>query len=116
MAGSARLVREPDVYELRAYVGRDPFGRLKHRYERFIGNKRAAQRALAALVAEVDQGKQDEVEPGNMAFGGALLGLGPSPPVARFFLTSRLRREVSCGGTPGASATGPHVPAGLPQR
>ena len=66
MAGSLRLVRSPDVYELRVYVGRDSSGRVKHRYERFTGNKRAAQRALAALVAEVEQAKEVEVEPGNI--------------------------------------------------
>jgi len=66
VAGSLRLVRSPDVYELRVYVGRDSSGRVKHRYERFTGNKRAAQRALAALVAEVEQAKEVEVEPGNI--------------------------------------------------
>ena len=66
MAGSLRLVRSPDVYELRVYVGRDSSGRVKHRYERFTGNKRAAQRALAALVAEVQQAKEVEVEPENI--------------------------------------------------
>ena len=63
MAGSLRLVKAPDVYELRVYVGRDRSGRVKHRYERFTGNKRAAQRALAALVAEVDQAKKSPVAP-----------------------------------------------------
>lgn len=59
-------MRASDVYELRVYLGRDPSGRVKHRYERFSGNKRAAQRALAALVAVVDQAKENEVEPGNV--------------------------------------------------
>jgi integrase len=66
VAGSLRLVKAPDVYELRVYVGRDQSGRVKHRYERFSGNKRAAQRALAALVAEVEQAKENEVEPGDI--------------------------------------------------
>ena len=43
MAGSLRLVEAPDVYELRVYVGRDSSGHVKHRYDRFIGNKRSAQ-------------------------------------------------------------------------
>ena len=60
MAGSLRLVKAPDVYELRVYVGRDRSGRVKHRYERFIGNKRSAQRALAALVTEVEQAKEND--------------------------------------------------------
>ena len=66
MAGSLRLVREPDVYELRVYVGRDSSGRVKHRYERLTGNKRAAQRALAGLVAEVDHAKENRVEAGRL--------------------------------------------------
>ncbi|MGA2529480.1 MAG: hypothetical protein ABSG36_10020, partial [Acidimicrobiales bacterium] len=66
MAGSLRLVKAPDVYELRVYVGRDRSGRVKHRYERFIGNKRSAQRALAALVTEVEQAKENEAEPENI--------------------------------------------------
>jgi integrase len=53
MAGSLRLVREPDVWELRVYVGRDPAGKVKHRYQRFVGKKRDAQRALEELVADV---------------------------------------------------------------
>ncbi len=65
MAGSLGLVKAPDVYELRVYVGRDPSGRVKHRYERFTGNKRSAQRALAALAAEVDHAR-DVVEPDNI--------------------------------------------------
>ncbi|MGH9172487.1 MAG: hypothetical protein ACRD0Z_16725, partial [Acidimicrobiales bacterium] len=52
MAGSLRLVSEPDVWELRVYVGRDAAGRVKHRYERFRGTKRAATRALDEFVAE----------------------------------------------------------------
>ena len=63
MAGSLRLVKAPDVYELRVYVGRDSSGRVKHRYERFTGNKRSAQRALAALVTEVEQAKENKADP-----------------------------------------------------
>jgi integrase len=66
VAGSMRLVRAPYVYELRVYLGRDSSGRVKHRYERFTGNKRAAQRALAALVAEVEHVKENRVEPGSV--------------------------------------------------
>jgi len=55
MAGSKRLVREPNVWELRAYVGRDPSGKVRHRHWRFVGTKRAADRALADLVAEVER-------------------------------------------------------------
>ncbi len=66
MAGSLRLVKAPDVYELRVYVGRDRSGRVKHRYERFTGNKRSAQRALAALVIQVEQAKENEADPENI--------------------------------------------------
>jgi len=65
VAGSLRLVKAPDVYELRVYVGRDLSGRVRHRYERFTGNKRGAQRALAALVTEVEQAR-DVVDPENI--------------------------------------------------
>ncbi len=51
MAGSLRLVGKPDVWELRAYAGRDPRGRIKHVHVRFRGSRRAAERALAELVA-----------------------------------------------------------------
>jgi hypothetical protein len=66
VAGSLRLVRAPNVYELRVYVGRDRSGRVKHRYERFAGSKRAAQSALPTLVAEVDQAKKSPVAPTAM--------------------------------------------------
>jgi len=39
VAESLRLVRAPDVYELRVYVGRDRYGRVKGRYERFAGGR-----------------------------------------------------------------------------
>jgi len=63
VAGSLRIVKAPDVYELRVYVGRDSFGRVKHRHERFTGNKRSAQRALAVLVTEVEQAKENKADP-----------------------------------------------------
>ncbi|MGC9156395.1 MAG: tyrosine-type recombinase/integrase [Ferrimicrobium sp.] len=56
MAGSMRLVKEPDVWELRVYLGRDSRGKVKHRYVRFHGPKRAAERELARLtLAQYDQ-------------------------------------------------------------
>ncbi len=58
MAGSLRLVTKPDTWELRVYVGRDANGRVKHRYQRFQGPKRAAAQALADLVAEVRAGAE----------------------------------------------------------
>jgi integrase len=55
MAGSMRLVRgQRDVWELRAYAGRD-VGRVRHRYSRFHGTKREAERALARLVVETER-------------------------------------------------------------
>jgi integrase len=53
MAGSLRLVKEPDVWELRVFVGRNSAGKVRHRYARFVGKKRDAQRALEELVADV---------------------------------------------------------------
>ncbi|NNN14316.1 MAG: hypothetical protein HKL82_00450 [Acidimicrobiaceae bacterium] len=52
MAGSMRLVAQPDTWELRVFVGRDTFGKVKHRYVRFHGTKRRAERELARLVSE----------------------------------------------------------------
>ncbi len=50
MAGSMRLVKAPDTWELRVYIGRDAKGRAKHRYLRFHGIKREAGRELARLA------------------------------------------------------------------
>nr|WP_276975030.1 site-specific integrase [Ferrimicrobium acidiphilum] len=52
MAGSMRLVAQPDNWELRVFVGRDSLGKVKHRYVRFRGTKRQAERELARLVSE----------------------------------------------------------------
>jgi integrase len=52
MAGSMRLVAQPDTWELRVFVGRDSLGKVKHRYVRFRGTKRQAERELARLVWE----------------------------------------------------------------
>ena|ERR1035441_10336044 len=52
MAGSMRLVGDPDTWELRVYVGRDSEGRVRHLHRRFRGTRRAAERELARLVTE----------------------------------------------------------------
>ena len=52
MAGSMRLVAQPDTWELRVFIGRDSLGRVKHRYVRFRGTRRQAERELARLVIE----------------------------------------------------------------
>ncbi|MDA8026769.1 MAG: tyrosine-type recombinase/integrase [Actinomycetota bacterium] len=52
MAGSMRLVAQPDTWELRVFMGRDSLGKIKHRYVRFRGTKRQAERELARLVSE----------------------------------------------------------------
>ena len=51
-----RLVKSPDVWELRVYIGRDSKGRVKHRHIRFHGTKRKAETELARLVVS----QQDE--------------------------------------------------------
>jgi integrase len=60
MAGSIRLVSEPDTWELRVYLGRDSENRVRHLHRRFHGSRRAAERALARMVAE------QEIEPASI--------------------------------------------------
>ena len=55
MAGSLRLVRGADVWELRVFVGRDSRGRVRHMQRTFRGSRRAAERELARLVARQDE-------------------------------------------------------------
>jgi len=52
MAGSMRLVAQPDTWELRVFIGRDSLGKIKHRYVRFRGTRRQAERELARLVID----------------------------------------------------------------
>jgi integrase len=55
MPGSMRLRGE--AWELKVYLGRDAVsGRKRWAYRTFRGGKREAQRALSAMVAEVDRG------------------------------------------------------------
>ncbi len=50
MAGSLRLKRGSDIWELRVYAGRDSLGKVKHVQRTFQGTKREANRELARLV------------------------------------------------------------------
>ncbi len=52
MAGSLRLVRGSDTWEMRIYLGRDSEGRVRHLHRTFQGTRRAAERELARLIAE----------------------------------------------------------------
>ena len=52
MAGSMRLVRGKETWELRVYAGRDQRGRVRHVHRTFHGTKRAAQLELARLAVE----------------------------------------------------------------
>ena len=53
MAGSLRQVPgRTGTWELRVYLGRDAEGRVRHRYVRFHGSRRLAERELARLVTE----------------------------------------------------------------
>src|SRR6202042_2976251 len=55
MAGSMRQ-RGKDSWQLRVHAGRDPStGRKRYVERTFRGTKRDASKALAAMVAEVDQ-------------------------------------------------------------
>ena len=55
MRGGLREKR-PGVWELRVFLGRDEAGRVRHRSVTVQGGKRQAQRELARLVAEVEEG------------------------------------------------------------
>lgn len=62
MRGSIRQ-RRPGRWELRVTLGRDPVtGRRRQRSIVFHGNKREAERELARLVAEADEGRQSATQ------------------------------------------------------
>lgn len=54
MAGSLRLVRGKDIWELRVYLGRDSQGRVRHVHRTFQGSRKAAEKELARLVTTQD--------------------------------------------------------------
>ncbi|MDP8974509.1 MAG: hypothetical protein M3N45_15410, partial [Actinomycetota bacterium] len=69
MKGSMRQ-RSPGYWQLRVFEGADPLtGKKRYRTEYIRGGKRAAQTALAALVAEVDAGV---VAPSSKTVAGLL--------------------------------------------
>jgi integrase len=53
MPGSARNVRG-DTWELRAFLGRDVDGKVRHRYETVHGTKKEADNALVRLLVRVE--------------------------------------------------------------
>jgi len=53
MPGSMRE-RQPNVWELRVFLGRDANGKVRHGYQTFHGGKRAAERELSRLVAAAE--------------------------------------------------------------
>jgi len=53
MPGSMRE-RQPNVWELRVFLGRDANGKVRHGYQTFRGGKRAAERELSRLVATAE--------------------------------------------------------------
>ncbi len=55
MAGSLRLSRGVDIWELRVFVGRDSRGRVRHMQRTFRGSRRAAERELARLIATQEE-------------------------------------------------------------
>ncbi len=65
--GSLREKR-PGAWELRAYLGRDPQGRVIHVSRMFEGNKRAAQRELTRLEAEMES-RRAETSPAAAVWG-----------------------------------------------
>ncbi|KJE77170.1 hypothetical protein [Ferrimicrobium acidiphilum] len=62
MAGSIRLRRQPNVWELRVFVGRDANGKVKHRYSTFIGSKRDAERELARQLLLINEAPAPVIE------------------------------------------------------
>jgi len=52
MAGSIRLKREPDIWELRIFIRRDNQGRIRHRQFTFKGTRRKAELELARLIVK----------------------------------------------------------------
>ena len=50
MPGSMRE-RQPNVWELRVFLGRDDNGKVRHANQMFRGGKRMAERELSRLVA-----------------------------------------------------------------
>jgi integrase len=46
--------RQPNVWELRVFLGRDANGKVRHGYQTFRGGKRAAERELSRLVATAE--------------------------------------------------------------
>jgi len=46
--------RQPNVWELRVFLGRDVSGKVRHGYQTFRGGKRAAERELSRLVAAAE--------------------------------------------------------------
>jgi integrase len=53
MPGSMRE-RQPNVWELRVFLGRDANGKVRHGYQTFRGGKRAAERELSRLVTAAE--------------------------------------------------------------
>ena len=53
MPGSLRE-RQPNVWELRVFLGRDDNGKVRHGNQTFRGGKRAAERELTRLVAAAE--------------------------------------------------------------
>ena len=53
MPGSMRE-RQPNVWELRVFLGRDDDGKVRHGNQTFRGGKRAAERELYPMVAAAE--------------------------------------------------------------
>ena len=69
MPGSLRQ-RQPNVWELRVFLGRDAAGKVRHRSLTFRGGKRAAERELSRLRARGGP-------PGSGSVGKMLSSAGP---------------------------------------
>jgi hypothetical protein len=82
MAGSMRLVAQPDTWELRVFIGRDSLGKIKHRYVRFRGTRRQGGRELARLVIDQEDKPVPLIE-SELAWNSSPLSTMRSPHGAR---------------------------------
>jgi hypothetical protein len=60
-------VTAPERWELRVYLARDERGHKKDATKAFSGTRREAERALAALVTEIERGRRQRSS--RMPFG-----------------------------------------------
>ena len=78
MPGGMRQ-RQPNVWELRVFLGRDANGKVRHGNQTFRGGKRAAERELSRLVGAAE----DEPVPRRSSRHGGGASRRPSTTPSR---------------------------------